>query len=247
MRTNPFFIFLMSCVGLFSACSTDETPVEPEPDPQPEVKPVVPPVDIEFPNGKVPNVSLKPGGGKEEIQFYTTGPWKAELVASDEAAGWISFSPTSGEKGYHIIELVIEENHEVDRREAVLQLITKDQKKELTISQGEKCVLEVDADSVGLKYEGGSFLVNVKANVAYDVLVDADWIVQKNSKAVAQEQLSFVVDKNGRHENRVGKIVLKAKEGSLSQTVTVTQTGKDSSVDDWEEGNNDWWKPDASK
>ena len=245
MRTNPFFIFLMSCVGLFSACSTDETPVEPEPDPQPEVKPVDPPVDIEFPNGKTPEVSLKSKGGKEEIHFYTTGPWKAELVAS-EAAAWITFSPSSGDKGYHVIELVIEENQEVGQREAVLQLITKDEKKELTISQGEKKVLEVDKDSVNLKYEGGSFQVKVKANVAYEVQVDADWITRQTSKALSEEQLTFVVGKNGRHESRVGKIVLKAKEGSLSQTVTVTQTGKDSSVDDWEDGNNDWWKPDSS-
>ncbi len=169
-------------------------------------------------------------GGSVTISFVASSGWTASL-ANGRADSWCSVSPKSGEAGSGSFTIRVSANEEPDEKSAVVQLKSGTVTKNIQVSQKQLNTLLVTADSYELTDAGGTFDVEVKANVNYTYSIDDDaseWISCIATRALNTSYLTFQVAPNEEESARMGIITL--TDGTLTEEVAVYQTGTEPAI-----------------
>ncbi len=219
---------IFECLLLFFAiflvpvsCTEKLTDDASEPD-----KPNKPTPDIVFPDAENLRPVLSQEGGAVSISFTAKTDWVASTV-NNRSESWLTVSPRSGMKGENKIILTASANESYDERNATVVLKCGDDSKIIVLTQKQKDALTVTSSKFEVDDEGGDIVVEVNANVEFEVITTADWIRQKSvadSKAVTNSNLYFTVKPNETGSAREGEIIIKS--GDLSERVVVYQAFK---------------------
>lgn len=76
-----------------------------------------------------------------------------------------------------------------------------------------------------ISYEQQSLGIEVKSNVEFEVLSQVDWIKYVETKALSSSTITVSIDANESYDGRTGTIVIKQKNGNISETVSIKQKG----------------------
>ncbi len=123
-----------------------------------------------------------------------------------------------------------DENETFDTRYARITIKERNGSNEehINIAQKQKDALTVTSDKIEIGKEGGRFEIEVKANINFSVEIPAEyreWLSESpKSKGLESTKLSFNVEKSEEADVREGKIIIKS--GSLSETITIYQSGE---------------------
>ncbi len=151
-------------------------------------------------------------------------------VAIDESgAAWIKQGGTralSTDK----ITFHLASNESYDEREGKITFkqIDGPLTETVIIKQAPKESLVVEIITYDIEHEGGPLEINVMSNIEYDVSTESSWIHYLQTKALTNSIVCLSIDKNESFSSREGTVVISQRNGSLSQTITVQQAGKES-------------------
>ena len=146
-------------------------------------------------------------------------------------ADWVKYVQTKGLNTKQIV-LQVEENDTYVKRETKVNVKQKngDLSGTITIKQDEKYGFVVTQTEYNLTDEAQTIKVEVKYNVAFEVVIPddcKDWIKQVSTKALNSKTYTFSIAKNETYDNREGSITFKQKDGPLGATVSIRQERED--------------------
>lgn len=189
------------------ACSQEQAP---EPKPEPVV-----PDSIAITSES--SITLPSEGGTATVSFTANGSWTAAL-ANDRAASWLGVSPASGSKDGSVT-LTAQPNSDPDERSATVRFTCGTASASVTLTQKQKDALVQTPSKTQFGADGGSFTIEVSANVEYSFEIEGDWIHQTGTKALNTQTATFTVDKNEDTRKREGTVTVKSSLGEEKVTV----------------------------
>lgn len=141
---------------------------------------------------------------------------------------WIRYVSTKGLKTSQIT-LEVANNEEYDRREGtvVVKQRNGDLTGVITIMQDENQGFVLPQTQFEISCDAQTLGFDIEYNVPFDVVIPDEcksWITQINTKGLESKYLTFSISKNETYDNRDGSITIKQKDGSLSGTVTISQS-----------------------
>ena len=226
MNTTYKFLgfLLMSLVMVISisSCGGDDEPyVEPTPTPTPSTSKI----DIPATENLKPVFTTE--GGTATITFTASQAWTA-TAANDRASEWLQISPASGGAGKATLTITTKANDTYDDRSATITIKSGNASQAVSVTQKQKDALTVTSDKVEVDGIGGSFTVEVKANIDFEVKTDVEWISRTETRALSTTALQFTASENESTDKREGHITISS--GEFSEIVTVFQSGSVPSI-----------------
>lgn len=174
-------------------------------------------------------IIIEPDGESKNIRFTSSLDWTADVSAGDE---WLTVSPESGNAGTSMVKIKANANMTQEKRTASLNIHSGTNTLTLTVEQDMFLpTFELVKAQKEISAAGGSFRVDVRADVDYEYEISADWISDNSSKAVSTWEHYFHAEPNPLAEMRSADIVFKTGEESLVYTVTQRPAGTEQ--DDW--------------
>lgn len=209
-------VAIMMCIS-YTACSSDSKE-EPAP---PQKKPIE-----EFNQG---NTSFTEGAGEQTFSFVVNEAWTISVATTKANEDWCKVSPTSGGAGSHVVKITTTENTSYDDRSVTITLKSGSESKSFVVTQKQKDALLLTSDKVEIEQKGGTFTIEVKANVSYTATIGEtckSWITEgSNTRALSTSTKTYSVAASEESEKREGTITFTA--GNLSETVHIYQAGGD--------------------
>lgn len=154
------------------------------------------------------------------IAFKTNTDWTA-AIKEVEAREWCAVSPGKGKAGDNTLNVICIENKGTDNRTATVVISAMDLTKELVVTQLQKDVLVLTAETeYDIPYQGEVLSFNVTHNKDLKVKSDVDWITQVDTKALIESKVDLQVAPNTGKE-RTGSVTFTA--GPFEETITVRQ------------------------
>lgn len=150
------------------------------------------------------------------------------VVINPDFADWLKFVSTTG-TGPYKVTLYASKNESYDSREGKVTIASKDGSvsKDVVVKQGQADALIVSKDTYDFDEKGGTFEIEVKHNIDYNIAMpDAEWIHKQSTKSLETETISFTVDENTTYDDRTAQIVISDKDGNHKNTITVNQKQK---------------------
>ena len=163
------------------------------------------------------SVTINAGGGSATISFESSGDWTVE--PSNDRAVWLGIQPESGPAGKAGVTVTAEPNETPDERSAVLRIKCGTATASVTVTQKQKDALTQTPSKTQFGAEGGSFTIEVKANIEYSIETDVDWIHRTSTRALVASETSFTVDKNEDTRKREGTVTVSSALGSERITI----------------------------
>lgn len=155
--------------------------------------------------------------------FVANGKWEAH---SDSE--WCEISPNSGDGAIdNIVSIDIKTtaNPEKEKRSAVITVTSGDMVKTITVEQAMCDVLEIDRNRVTVPYQADSILINIHANVTYDIVLDEDcksWM-SVDEPTIHTDGVIKVHFTENIAEQREGIFRIKQYNGGITRAFTLTQ------------------------
>lgn len=151
------------------------------------------------------------------------------VTVPTEYAEWIKEVPTTRAVSVRKHRFAISENREKQIRSGYIVFSGNSLSDTARIYQSQfNEQLLVNKDTFNLSVKGGMVSVEVKSNIEYDVTIPpaaSSWLTRPSTRALRVEQLDFVVAENTEHEAREAKVVIKDRNSTLSDTLTIRQAG----------------------
>lgn len=173
--------------------------------------------------------SFSDQGSSQTISFSTNKDW----TASVSGGTWCTISPSSGNSDVKSITVSVTANDTYDDRSATITIKAEELTKVITISQPKNKAILLTKDRYEVGTAGGSISVELRANIEYDVTIPTEnqsWITNTTTKGLITSNLIFAIAANSTYDSRQGKIIIKEKTSTLSDTVYVSQTQKDAII-----------------
>lgn len=209
-------VAIIMCIS-YTACSS-ESKEEPAP---PQKKPIE-----EFNQG---NMSFTEGADEQSFSFVANEAWTISVATTKADEAWCKVSPTSGGAGSHVVKITTTENTSYDDRSVTITLKSGSESKSFVVTQKQKDALLLTSDKVEIEQKGGTFTIEVKANVSYTATIGEtckSWITEgSNTRALSTSTKTYSVAASEESEKREGTITFTA--GNLSETVHIYQAGGD--------------------
>ena len=179
---------------------------------------------ITFGTGVNTNPVLGTEGGNVDISFTASDAWTAGVI-NTRADSWVSVSPSSGAKGNAKITITTTANDTPDERGATIQIKSGTTTKNIVLTQKQKDSFTASASKTELGKEGGTFTIEVKANVSFSFTIDkgSEWIKHVSTKALKTSTITFEASENEDIEKREGQITVTSSAGN--ETIKVYQDG----------------------
>lgn len=221
-----FFIltaFLFMVIGwLYMGCSDAENNSVPE----------EPSIEMEG------EVDVRPvigsSGGTSTVTFTASGDWTASVSAVTRTLDWLSVSPTQGGAGTVTLQISAQPNESYDERNAAVLLTCGNAQQTITVTQKQKDALLVNSHKVEMDAEGGTFGIELQANVnvTYEIEEAAkDWLTASSSsstRGLTTSTLNFQVAENP--EDSVRQAVITLRGNDLTEEVIVYQAGSEPAI-----------------
>ena len=207
------WLYVLALLPLLWACSGDEDP------------------EITVPAGNedyfVNSMDFDSAAGSKSFTFSTNGNWTISLASTRSGAEWVTVTPMSGKKGVNTITVAAGSNTEYDDRSVALTLTVGSLSKTVTINQKQLDALTLTKDKFEFDPQGGTFDVEVKANVDYTIDIDPStqgWITKSaRSRGLNTTVTTFKVAASEEYDKREG--ILTVRSGVKTETIRVYQTG----------------------
>ena len=200
----------------FTACSDDEE--------KPET-PSKPPIE-EFTQG---NMNFTEKASEQTFTFIANAAWSVNIASTSGGSSWCTASPSSGNAGSQTIKITTTENDTYDDRSVTVTLKSGNESNSFVVTQKQKNAILLTSNKFEFEQKGGTFTVEVKANVNYTATIGEnckDWITEGgNTRALSTTTKTYSVAANENSEKREGTITF--TDGTLSETVHIYQTGGD--------------------
>lgn len=174
------------------------------------------------------SLNFSSDAGQQIISFNSNVPWTASVVDKGYGSNWCRVTPDKGEAGMNSIVVSVDDYNAFEDRNVAITLSTGDLKKKIEVVQKQKDALTLTSNKFEIPSNGGSFIVQVSANVDYQVIIADDckeWLHQVGaSRSLVASELQFTVDPNVGYDKRDGKIVIINEDSGLSEEVLVSQS-----------------------
>lgn len=172
-------------------------------------------------------------GGTSTVTFTASGDWTASVSAVTHTLDWLSVSPTQGGAGTVTLQISAQPNESYDERNAAVLLTCGNAQQTITVTQKQKDALLVNSHKVEMDAEGGTFGIELQANVTvtYEIEESAkSWLtaVSSSTRGLTTSTLSFQVAENPDVSVRQAVITLRGND--LREEVTVYQAGSEPAI-----------------
>lgn len=172
-------------------------------------------------------------GGTFTVTFTASGNWTASVNAVTRTLDWLSVSPTQGGAGTVTLQISAQPNESYDERNAAVLLTCGNAQQTITVTQKQKDALLVNSHKVEMDAEGGTFGIELQANVTvtYEIEESAkSWLtaVSSSTRGLTTSTLSFQVAENPDMSVRQAVITLRGND--LTEQVTVYQAGSEPAI-----------------
>lgn len=172
-------------------------------------------------------------GGTSTVTFTASGDWTASVSAVTRTLDWLSVSPTQGGAGTVTLQISAQPNESYDERNAAVLLTCGNAQQTITVTQKQKDALLVNSHKVEMDAEGGTFDIELQANVTvtYEIEESAkSWLtaVSSSTRGLTTSTLSFQVAENPDVSVRQAVITLRGND--LREEVTVYQAGSEPAI-----------------
>lgn len=222
MQFKIFFQILL-VILLVTSCGKDSDLEDPNP-------PTNPPVENEEITLNSSELVLPDANPVGTLSFYASADWNVSLSETKAVPDWLKVEPMSGEAGQATLTVTAQPNENYEDRSAIITIRSGSANKTLPVYQKKKNALILSKERYELTEEETYIDVEVKSNIDFEVKILEDWITQVQTKGLTTHQLKFHIEKNELPDNREGRIVIKSKTSTLSDTVYVYQTRQNSLV-----------------
>ena len=155
-------------------------------------------------------------GGTFEVEVLHNVDYEVKI-----GANWITQIDSRAVES-STLKFSVAKNITYQEREATITILGGDLTETIKVVQKQTNALIILTPAVNLPQEGGTFTVQLNANIDYEYEINADWIKSVDSRALSQYALRFEAEANPSLEKRVGEIIIKGAE--FSETVIVTQS-----------------------
>lgn len=172
-------------------------------------------------------------GGTFTVTFTASYDWTASVNAVTRTLDWLSVSPTQGGAGTVTLQISAQPNESYDERNAAVLLTCGNAQQTITVTQKQKDALLVNSHKVEMDAEGGTFGIELQANVTvtYEIEESAkSWLtaVSSSTRGLTTSTLSFQVAENPDMSVRQAVITLRGND--LTEQVTVYQAGSEPAI-----------------
>ena len=168
-------------------------------------------------------IEVGAGGGTVDVQLQSN----VSYICKPEAEyTWVS-EPASRAVSTHTLHFEVQPNDTYDMREARFIFIdeTEAVSDTLTIRQYAVDEILVSSDPIICEAVGGTFSIEVSANISYTVKTDVSWLKQVAGRGLEQSTLYFSVEENTESVMREGNIIVTGN--GVERMVKVLQKGKE--------------------
>ncbi len=170
-------------------------------------------------------ISTSSAGNSTSITLIANNPW------SVSGTDWCTVSPSSGQgEGEITVTITVKENTTYDARNHTLTFISKELSQSLSVNQESNYGIVLPKNNYELSSDAQQISVEVKANITYDIAIDAVWIKESGTKALTSKSYTFDIDANTSYDSREGVITIKEKNGNNVETIKVKQAQKDAII-----------------
>lgn len=174
------------------------------------------------------DIFISDEGGSFDIEVQHNLTY--DVMIEVDSDGWISQDVTKSYLETDKLSFTVSANEDYDPRCA--RIVVKDRNSELVeyvnVSQKQHDALSVTPNRINLSRDGGTFEIEIKANVDVSVEIPEyaqSWITQEPStKGLVSSVLKFFVTRNDEPLQRHGEIILKS--GELTEKIVVYQAGE---------------------
>lgn len=174
------------------------------------------------------DVFISDEGGSFDIEVQHNLTY--DVMIEVDSDGWISQDVTKSYLETDKLSFTVSANEDYDPRCA--RIVVKDRNSELVeyvnVTQKQHDALSVTPNRINLSRDGGTFEIEIKANVNVSVEIPEyaqSWITQEPStKGLVSSVLKFFVTRNDEPLQRHGEIILKS--GELTEKIVVYQDGE---------------------
>lgn len=215
---KKYIVFLLGCMLLtFAGCRNDEPVIDNNNPPEVIIK------GLTVTPGTIPTIAAE--GTVLELKIKSEFDWTIKIEQA-----WCKTSVTAGPKGNNTLKLVVDANDTYDERNTLIQVIADTIVKNLTVTQKQLNALLVSSNKVEMSANGGSFDIEVKANVDYKIKIpdDCDWLsVDSESRGLTTKKVTFKVKEHTDLSNRSTSVLFNGN--GLTEKVTVYQLGAEPS------------------
>ena len=187
-------------------------------------------------------------GGIVTINMKSNIPYEVQIP---DSCSWVHLqkAATSRAVSSSSITLKVDENRTYHDRDALLSIYNREADTEIPVSihQSFVTVFNVDSTKFDIDMEGGTFTVNIEANIPYDVTIPSgcDWVKTKDSSAArtnhkaqssklkAQSSKSavvFRVKENTGYSQRDAVVTIGNKDAGASVKIYISQKAFEASL-----------------
>lgn len=172
----------------------------------------------------IEQISAPSVGNSTVVTVNSNNPWS--VTGTD----WCTVSPSSGEGGESMVTISVKENTTYNQRNCSLIFVSEGLTASISVYQDKNYGIVLPKNVYEISNSEQHVSVEVRANIDYEVVVDASWIKQVGTKALTSKTYVFKVDENSTYGVREGTIFLKEKNGSVSETIKILQAQKDAII-----------------
>jgi hypothetical protein len=160
-------------------------------------------------------------GGIVEVNVRANIQYQATLIG---ASDWLKIVQTKAMREDKIY-LQASPNDTYSERTAVLRLSGGTVSDDIVIRQFQNNSLSLSVHSVQLSVSGGTFDVEVSSNVKYSwrILGDVQWLRNVAAKSLSKDNYTFEAYENTGYADRSARIIFKADDLSVADTLVVNQ------------------------
>lgn len=174
------------------------------------------------------DVFISDEGGSFDIEVQHNLTY--DVMIEVDSDGWISQDVTKSYLETDKLSFTVSANEDYDPRCA--RIVVKDRNSELVeyvnVTQKQHDALSVTPNRINLSRDGGTFEIEIKANVDVSVEIPEyaqSWVTQEPyTKGLVSSVLKFFVTRNDEPLQRHGEIILKS--GELTEKIVVYQAGE---------------------
>lgn len=170
------------------------------------------------------SINAPADGNSTTIVVNANNPWN---VSSND---WCTVSPSSGEGGEVSVTVTVKKNTTYDARNCTLIFTSAGLTQSISVNQESNYGVVLPKNTYEVSCDAQQISVEVKANVEYDITIDADWIKQSGTKALTSKTYIFNVDANSTYGTREGNIIITEKNSGKSEVIKVKQAQKDAII-----------------
>lgn len=156
-------------------------------------------------------------GGLEHLELTSNTSWTLQ------ASNWISLITSSGE-GDASFDIAVNSNSNPEERIGFVNILHEGQLVDalVVVQEGRQDILEVDAEELDVRPEGGDFTVHITSNLSWIVNMDVNWLHCSPMSGFGPKDLTITVDAMSGSRPRTGHIKISGSNGS-EVTITVNQ------------------------